>query len=99
MEIIKDNKTALLFGGSGLVGGYVLQFLLLHPAYTRVVAFGRRPLKVDHPKLVQHRIDFDQPENYSHLVKGDDLYCCLGTTMAKAGGWQEDRQDGSWAGC
>jgi uncharacterized protein YbjT (DUF2867 family) len=85
MQISKDNKTALLFGSTGLVGGYVLNFLLLHPAYGRVVAFTRRPLDTEHPKLTQHLIDFDQPEKYRHLVKGDDLFCCLGSTMAKAG--------------
>ena len=92
MEISKSNKTALLFGATGLIGSYALNFLLQHPAYQKVVAFTRRPLKIspleaggEHPKLIQHLIDFDQPESFRHLVKGDDLFLCLGTTMAKAG--------------
>lgn len=85
MEIAKDNKTALVFGATGLIGGHVVQFLLLHPAYEKVVVFVRRPLDLEHPKLVQHVVNFDQPETFRHLVKGDDLFCCLGTTMAKAG--------------
>lgn len=85
VEIRKDNKTALVFGATGLIGGFVVELLLLHPAYAKVAVFVRRPLKLDHPKLVQQVVDFDRPERFQHLVKGDDLFCCLGTTMAKAG--------------
>ncbi len=85
MEIHKHNKTALLFGATGMVGSHLLQFLLLDPAYQKVVAFTRRPLPFEHEKLEVHQIDFDKPDKWQHLVKGDDLYLCLGTTMAKAG--------------
>lgn len=85
MEIIKDKKTALLFGATGLVGGHCLELLLHHSAYHRVIVFTRRKLKMEHDKLVQHVIDFDDLPEYRSLIKGDDLFLCLGTTMAKAG--------------
>ncbi len=85
MEIAKNNKTALVFGATGLIGSHVVNFLLLHPAYSKVMVFVRRPMNVEHPKLVQHVVNFDKPESFHQLVKGDDLFCCLGTTMAKAG--------------
>lgn len=85
MEIVKDQKTALLLGASGLVGGFCLRLLLEHDAYGKVVAFTRRKLPLTHPKLQQHVVDFDRPESFTRLLKGDDLYCCLGTTLAKAG--------------
>lgn len=85
MEIIKDNKTALVFGATGLVGSHLINFLLLHPAYEKVVAFLRKPMDIQHPKFVQEVINFDKPESFRQLVKGDDLFCCLGTTMARAG--------------
>ncbi|MBK9017277.1 MAG: oxidoreductase [Saprospiraceae bacterium] len=85
MEISKNNKTALVFGASGLIGGHVLNFLLLHPAYSKVAVFVRKPLDLQHSKLVQQVVNFDQPDAFKNLVKGDDLFCCLGTTMAKAG--------------
>jgi len=84
MEITKDDKTALVFGATGLVGRHLVNFLLLHPAYEKVVIFVRRPAGIEHEKLVQHVIDLDHPEKFGHLLKGDDLYLCLGTTMAKA---------------
>lgn len=85
MEITQDKKTALLTGATGLVGSYCLRFLLEHNAYQKVVVFTRRPLEITHPKLVQHVIDFDQMEDYQELMKGQDFFSCLGTTMAKAG--------------
>ncbi len=85
VEISINNKTALVFGASGLIGGHVLNFLLLHPAYSKVVVFVRKPLDLEHPKLMQQVVNFDKPDAFKNLVKGDDLFCCLGTTMAKAG--------------
>lgn len=85
MEISKHHKTAILFGATGLVGGYCLDFLLQHKAYHKVVVFTRRKLRKEHDKLVQHVIDFDKLPQYRNLIKGNDLYISLGTTMAKAG--------------
>ncbi len=85
MEIIKHQKTAILFGATGLVGGFCLQYLITADTYNKVLVFGRRKVDIDHPKVVQHIIDFDHLENYADLIKGDDLYCCIGTTIKKAG--------------
>jgi uncharacterized protein YbjT (DUF2867 family) len=85
MEIIKHKKTALVFGASGLVGGFVLRQLLAHPAYRRVISFGRRELDIDGEGLEQHIINFDNADAYEHLMQGQDVFSCLGTTMAKAG--------------
>ena len=78
-------KTALIFGSGGLIGSYLMQELLDHEKYRRVHAFVRKPLLVSHPKLEIHQVDFDALEAFSDLIRGDDLYCCLGTTMKKAG--------------
>jgi uncharacterized protein YbjT (DUF2867 family) len=78
-----QQKTALLLGASGLVGSALLQQLLNSDAYHSVVALVRRPLAIQHPKLRQQVIDFDQPD--ATLIQGDDLYCALGTTLRKAG--------------
>ena len=85
VQIIKDDKTALLLGASGLIGGFLLQALLESESYNKVVIFTRKELGIDNPKLEQHVIGFDKIEDYKHLIKGDDLFSCLGTTMRKAG--------------
>ena len=80
-----ETKTALLVGASGLVGGYCLQFLLEESLYTRVVVLVRRPLAITHDKLVQHVVDFSELETLGECLTTDDVYCCLGTTIKKAG--------------
>lgn len=78
-------RTALLFGASGLVGRQCLNELLAKDAYSDVHLFLRNPIPITHAKLKQHIINFDRLSAYADLLKGDDLFCCLGTTMRKAG--------------
>lgn len=87
MDVIinKGNKTALLFGASGLVGGFCLKHLLESPIYDKVITFGRKEVDIHHEKLTQHLIEFDNLQEYQKLIQGDDLFCCLGTTLKKAG--------------
>ena len=80
-----ETKTALLVGASGLVGGHCLRFLLEESSYTRVVVLVRRPLSITHDKLVQHVVDFSEWETLGECLTADDVYCCLGTTIKKAG--------------
>ena len=85
MEIQRANKTALVFGSTGMVGGFVLQFLLASKAYSKVVAFTRGPLSISDSKLQNVVIDFEKLDTYKDLIKGHDLFLCLGTTIKKAG--------------
>jgi uncharacterized protein YbjT (DUF2867 family) len=78
-------KSALLVGATGLVGGHCLRLLLEEPSYTNVVALVRRSLPITHDKLVQHVIDFDELGTLGEILSADDVYCCLGTTIKKAG--------------
>ena len=76
-------RIALLAGASGLVGGHCLRLLLAEPAYGKVIALGRRALPLQHAKLEQKLVDF---AHIADLVpRCDDVYCCLGTTIKKAG--------------
>jgi len=79
------GRTALLFGATGLVGGHCLELLLRDEIHTHVAAFVRRPLERRHPRLDVHVIDFDRLEEYAGLIAGDDIFCCLGTTIRIAG--------------
>lgn len=77
--------TALLAGASGLVGRYLLDQLVGAPAYDRVVAVVRWPLDFEHPKLVEVVADFAALERLPEPLRGEDAFCCLGTTMRRAG--------------
>ncbi|WP_264565084.1 NAD(P)H-binding protein [Flavobacterium sp. N3904] len=78
-------KTALIIGSTGLIGSQLLQLLLESDQYSRVITFVKRDSGIQHPKLKQHIIDFDNPESYRDLVEGDDFFCTIGTTINKAG--------------
>ncbi len=85
MTILKDKKTAIIFGASGLIGGHCLRALLQQEAYIEVRSFGRRKLPVAHEKLKQFVLDFEKMEELTSEIKGNDVYICLGTTRAKSG--------------
>jgi uncharacterized protein YbjT (DUF2867 family) len=78
-------KTAIIAGASGLVGSYCLELLLQSNRYKKVISIGRKLLPLEHPKLEQKQVDFEILESYTHSLIADDIYCCLGTTIKKAG--------------
>ena len=82
---MKDNKkSALLLGASGLVGSEVLSLSLESDLYNKIVIVVRSPLTIKHNKLVEKIIDFDMPR-WEEIFPVDHVYCCLGTTIKKAG--------------
>jgi uncharacterized protein YbjT (DUF2867 family) len=76
-------KTALLAGGTGLIGSQVLQLLLANDRYDKVIAVTRKPLP-EHAKLVELDINPSGFVKLDATQSVDDVFCCLGTTMANA---------------
>lgn len=79
------KKKALLVGASGLVGNELLHILLDAPEYEHVTILTRKKINIEHPKLHQLAVDFDNLQNYKDQFQVNDVYCCLGTTIKKAG--------------
>lgn len=75
-------KTALILGASGLTGQHLLDLLLNDPLYAQITIYVRKPVHISHPKLVQQIVDFEQLDS---SVDATDVFCCLGTTIKKAG--------------
>ena len=76
---------ALIIGATGATGKDLLSQLLADDTYAEVHCFVRKPLALTHPKLHAHVIDFETPEAWADLVRGDVAFSCLGTTLAVAG--------------
>lgn len=76
-------RTALVAGSTGLVGSQLLKTLLDSDRYSTVKAMTRSDLTVAHPKLIQVMVNFSKLEEYASALQADDVFCCLGTTMAK----------------
>ena len=75
-------KSALIVGGTGLVGSHCLHFLLASPEYASVTALVRKATGMTHAKLQEQIVAFDRLDE---IPLADDVYCTLGTTMKKAG--------------
>lgn len=86
------SRSCILLGATGLIGGHLLPLLLEDPNYRQVTVLGRRPLDLKHSKLFSVVCDLAHPETYKDHVPADDIFCCLGTTIKKAGSQEAFRQ-------
>lgn len=80
-----EKKKALIVGSTGLIGKELLSILLEEEAYELVYALVRRPVHANHPKLKECVVNFDDLHPDEAYFEVDDVFCCLGTTIKKAG--------------
>jgi uncharacterized protein YbjT (DUF2867 family) len=84
-------KTALIIGSTGLTGQECLKLLLESDQYNKVIALNRAGKKIagntaaKNNKLETVFADFSHLNDYKDLIKAEDVYCAIGTTIAKAG--------------
>ena len=76
---------ALIIGATGATGKDLVTQLLADDTYSEVHCFVRKPLTFTHTKLHTHVVDFETPEAWADLLRGDVAFSCLGTTLAVAG--------------
>jgi uncharacterized protein YbjT (DUF2867 family) len=84
------HQTATIFGATGLVGKELIFELLESIPYTKVKAVVRNTLPLAHPKLEQIVIkDFNNLKDHASHLTSDVFFCCIGTTIKKAGSQEE----------
>ena len=83
------QRQAVLLGASGLVGGHCLRELLVAGDYVRVIAIVRRNLSVarnqSHAEKLEQRVADLSSVSPGDFAGVNDVFCALGTTIAKAG--------------
>lgn len=79
-----NHQKAIVIGSTGMVGKELVKKLIENEHYSGIISLVRRPSGIISPKLDEHIIDFDRPDTWKDLVKGDVLFSALGTTIAKA---------------
>lgn len=80
---VPTDKTALVLGATGLIGDLLTRKLTESARYGNIKVLVRSPLNWKHPRLQEVPFDFDRPNGL--LTQADDIFCCLGTTLKKAG--------------
>lgn len=76
---------ALIIGATGATGKELVEELLKDDQYGEIHLFGRSEPALKNPKIVNHLVDFEQPEAWENFVNGDVAFSCLGTTLKAAG--------------
>ena len=82
-----STKQVTLFGGTGLIGGFLLDLLLADLTISKVCVVTRKPLVKQHDKMEVFEIDFSKPEEIERSI-GDSkvVFSCIGTTQAQVRG-------------
>ena len=78
-------KTAVVAGATGLIGKELVSQLATSNDYSNVIALVRRAARFEYHNVTSLVTDFDNPGVALRGYTPDDVFCCLGTTMAKAG--------------
>ncbi|SFL67464.1 hypothetical protein SAMN03159341_108169 [Paenibacillus sp. 1_12] len=87
------GRTAIVAGASGLIGTELVACLMNEPSYERVVILVRKPIHIVHPKCIQVITNYEQLEDEIKAYMAEsDLFCCLGTTIKKAGTKEQFRK-------
>ncbi|MDP4277206.1 MAG: NAD-dependent epimerase/dehydratase family protein [Bacteroidota bacterium] len=80
------GQTAIVFGATGLVGGELVNELLVNKDYDKVIAVTRRKIPIGGPKLEQLKLhDFKQLGQLKNKLDASAYFCCIGTTIKKTG--------------
>lgn len=83
--MVGKKLNVLVAGATGLVGNELLLKLIESPMIGKVTALVRSPLPISHPKLHSLQVDYDSLSEKDLPANTDAVFCCLGTTRAKAG--------------
>jgi len=76
---------ALVIGATGATGKDLVNQLLNDKDFEEVDIFVRKPVDMQNDKLKTHIVNFENPDEWKNLVKGDVAFSCLGTTLKDAG--------------
>ncbi|EMY69082.1 hypothetical protein [Leptospira vanthielii] len=86
----------LLLGGTGLIGKQVLLSLVFYPQIKKVIVWARNSQSASNPnvpiEVVQVRFEDFQSGKVSIPEGIDAVFCCLGTTIGKAGSKEKFRE-------
>lgn len=78
------KNVALIGGATGLVGKHLTDLLIRDEDFVSVIVLVRKNITVESSKVRQIVFDYEK-DDIPDLPEVTDVFCCLGTTMKKAG--------------
>lgn len=76
---------ALVIGATGATGKDLVNKLIDDSDFEEIHVFVRHEPNIKSEKLISHIVDFEKPETWKALLKGDVAFSCMGTTLKDAG--------------
>lgn len=77
------TKTAIVIGATGLTGGLLVKQLLSDERYDKIKIISRRTTGLTDTKIEEKLCDLLEYDTWKDEIKGDHLFCCIGTTRKK----------------
>jgi len=68
----------MIAGANGLTGSALVRFMLRAGDYGRVLALTRRPLPIEHPRLANRILNYEELAASLAGLNCTDAFCCLG---------------------
>jgi len=76
---------ALVAGGTGLVGSHLVNLLVKTKTFDEVKILVRKGSSFQMNGVTIIDVDYDRLMDFERFLKADVVFCCLGTTIKKAG--------------
>lgn len=89
---MQSTSMVVMIGATGLIGANLLSILIVDARIQQIVVLSRTLLKLQHPKITNHVIDFNDLANLTYNLPQAAFISCLGTTMSTAVNKKEFRQ-------
>lgn len=82
---MSGNNIAIIVGGTGLVGSFVIQELVKDESFQKIYVLNRREIGYQSDKIKELVVDLNQLDGTLKDVVPTHAFCTLGTTIKKAG--------------
>jgi len=80
-----NQRHALVAGATGLIGNELLQILIRGRHYQKISVLSRREIETSSKRVTTILTDYNKLSDDDIPDNVTDVFCCLGTTMKKAG--------------
>ncbi|WKN45971.1 oxidoreductase [Tunicatimonas pelagia] len=87
-----SQKHALIAGATGLIGNELLQLLIRGRHYQKISILSRRKVETSSKRVTTIITDYSKLSDDDIPDTVTDVFCCLGTTMKKAGSKEAFRE-------